>query len=95
VIRRRGGVAAARRRCSCDPGAAYFYLGLGLSKLGRNEEAVGWLERVPTSAPSDFILQSDYYELVRVYQKLNRKEDSQKALEKLKELKAQIAPATK
>jgi tetratricopeptide (TPR) repeat protein len=78
-----------------SPAPAYFYLGLGLSKLGKNEEAAGWLERVLTSSPSDFIVQSDYYELVRVYQKLNRKADSQRALEKLKELKAQIAPATK
>ena len=64
-------------------------LGLALAKLGQNEEAVGWLERVLTNSPSDFILQSDYYELVKVYQKLNRKADSHNALEELRRLKSQ------
>jgi hypothetical protein len=35
------------------------------------------------------IRQRDYYELVRVYQKLNRTAESQHALEELKKLKAQ------
>jgi len=77
------------------PAPTFFYLGLGLSKLGRNEEAATWLERTLTNSPSSFILQSDYYELVRVYQKLGRKADSEQALAKLKELKSQIAPANK
>jgi tetratricopeptide (TPR) repeat protein len=70
---------------------AYFYLGLGLSKLGQNQEAGEWLEKSLAAGPSDFIKQSAYYELVRVYQKLNRKEDSQRALEELKKLKAEAA----
>jgi len=77
------------------PAPTFFYLGLGLSKLGRNEEALTWLERVLANSPSSFILQSDYYELIRVYQKLGRKADSQQALEKLKDLKSQVAPASK
>ncbi len=74
-----------------SPAPAYFYLGLGLSMQGKNQEAVQWLERVLQNSPSDFIRQSDYYELARVYQKLNRKADAQHALEELKKLKAQAA----
>jgi len=44
------------------------------------------------NSPSDLIKQRDYYELVRVYQKLNRKADSDRALEELRKLKAQAAP---
>jgi Tfp pilus assembly protein PilF len=75
-----------------SPAPTCFYLGLGLSKLGKNEEAVGWLERSLTDSPSEFIQQRDYFELVRVYQKLNRKADSERALEELKKLKAKAAP---
>ena len=88
------GVALLQRAfdAHASPAPTCFYLGLGLSKLGKNEEAVGWLERVLKSNPSDFIEQRDYYELVRVYQRLNRKADSERALEELKKLKAQAAP---
>jgi tetratricopeptide (TPR) repeat protein len=75
-----------------SPAPTYFYLGYGLSKLGKNEEASGWLERSLSSTPSDFIQQRDYFELIRVYQKLNRKADSERALEELKKLKARAAP---
>jgi len=89
------GVALLERAIAAhaSPAPTCFYLGLGLSKLGKNEEAVGWLERALKSNPSDFIEQRDYYELVRVYQRLNRKADSERALETLKKLKAQGAPA--
>jgi Flp pilus assembly protein TadD len=88
------GVAYLRQAADAHaaPAPTDFYLGLGLSKLGQNEEAAVWLERALTNSPSDFILQSDYYELVRVYQKLGRKDDSQRALDQLKRLKAQSAP---
>jgi tetratricopeptide (TPR) repeat protein len=76
-----------------SPAPTYFYLGFGLAKLGRNQEASEWLERALASSPSDHIRQSGYYELARVYQKLNRKADAQRALEELKRLKAQTAPA--
>jgi tetratricopeptide (TPR) repeat protein len=87
------GVALLQRAVSAHASAAptYFYLGLGLSKLGQNLEAAGWLEKSLANGPSDFIEQSAYYELARVYQKLNRKEDSQRTLDELKKLKAQAA----
>jgi tetratricopeptide (TPR) repeat protein len=72
-----------------------FYLGFGLAKLGRDKEAVEWLERALASSPSDLIRQRDYYELVRVYQRLNRKADSERALEELKKLKASVAPSSR
>jgi tetratricopeptide (TPR) repeat protein len=75
-----------------SPAPTDFYLGLGFSKLGKNDDAVKWLERVLENSPSDLIRQRDYYELVRVYQKLNRKADSERALEQLKKLKVQTAP---
>jgi len=87
------GVAMLHRAVDAHASAAptYFYLGLGLSKLGQNQEAGDWLDKSLTAKPSDFIKQSAYYELARVYQKLNRKEDSQRALEELKRLKAEAA----
>jgi Flp pilus assembly protein TadD len=89
------GVAYLRQAVEAHaaPAPTAFYLGLGLSKLGQNEEAATWLERSLASSPSEFILQSDYYELVRVYQKLGRKDESQRALEELKRLKAQSSPS--
>ena len=87
------GVALLQRAANVHASAAptYFYLGLGLSKLGRNQEAAEWLEKSLASGPSDFIEQSAYYELARTYQKLNRKEDAQRSLDTLKELKAKTA----
>jgi len=88
------GVALLQRavQAHASPAPTDFYLGLGLSKLGKNEEAAKWLEQVLENSPSDLIKQRDYYELVRVYQKLNRKADSDRALEELRKLKAQAAP---
>lgn len=90
------GIASLQQaiRAHAKAAPSYFYLGLGLSKVGRNEEAAEWLERALSNNPSDFIKQSGYYELARVYQKLNRRQDSQHALEELKRLKEQQAAAT-
>jgi tetratricopeptide (TPR) repeat protein len=87
------GVAVLHRAVDAHASAAptYFYLGLGLSKIGKNQEAADWLEKSLAAKPADFIEQSADYELVRVYQKLNRKEDSQRALEELQRLKAEAA----
>ncbi|MEO6816902.1 MAG: tetratricopeptide repeat protein [Edaphobacter sp.] len=76
-----------------SPSPSYFYLGLGLSKVGKNDEAAEWLEKSLQNDPSDFIKQSAYYELARVYQRLNRKQDSLHALDELKKLKAGQAAA--
>jgi tetratricopeptide (TPR) repeat protein len=84
------GISLLRQAVSAhsSPAPSYFCLGLGLSKVGKNEEAVEWLEKSLQNDPSGFIKQSCYYELVRVYQKLNRRQDSEHALDQLKKLKA-------
>ena len=68
-----------------------FYLGLGLAETGKAEEAAHWLEEAIRSEPSPFIAQSAYYQLARVYQRLNRKADAQHALDELRRLKAEAA----
>jgi tetratricopeptide (TPR) repeat protein len=88
------GVALLRQAIDAhmDAAPAYFYLGTGLAALHKNEEAVTWLEKAMQSHPSQFIQESAEYELVRVYQKLGRKEDAQRAAEELKRLKAASSP---
>ena len=68
---------------------AYFYLGFGLAKLGKNDAAVGWLEKAMQTSPSDSLRQRDEFELARVYERLGRKEDASRALAELRRLKAQ------
>ncbi len=68
-----------------------FYLGLGLAETGHEQEAAQWLERSLASEPSPFIRQSAYYQEARVYAKLGRREDAQKALAELERLKAESA----
>lgn len=75
------------------PAPADFYLGFGLAELGQNEEAARWLEESLANQPSSFIEQSAYFQLARVYQRLGRHADAEQAINKLKELKAQSAPA--
>lgn len=87
------GAATLRKAITAHASAAptYFYLGLALAKLGQDQEAGQWLEKSLAENPSDFIKQSAYFELARVYRKLNRTDDSQHALDELKKLKAQAA----
>lgn len=73
------------------PAPTDFYLGPGVAELGQNEEAPHWLELALQSSPSSFIEQSAYYQIVRVYQKLNRKREAERALNQLKQLKANAA----
>ncbi len=73
------------------PAPTDFYLGYGLAETGKLDEAAHWLEEAVHSNPSPFIAQSAYYQLARVYQRLNRKEDAERALDELKRLKAESA----
>jgi tetratricopeptide (TPR) repeat protein len=90
------GVAMLRRACPLlqEPAPGYFYLGLGLSKLGQDQEAVSWLEKSLEHAPSGFIKQGAYFQLARLYQRLHRPEDANRALAALKQLKAQQSSGT-
>ena len=87
------GVALLRRAAGAHsmPAPTDFYLGWGLAELGQNEEAARWLELALQNSPSPFIEQSAYYQLLRVYQKLNRKVEANHALDQLKQLKAKAA----
>lgn len=87
------GVPLLRRAIDAHamPAPAYYYLGWGLAELGQNEEAAHWLELCLQNSPSSFIEQSAYYQLARVYQRLNRKTQAEHALDQLKQLKAQAA----
>jgi Flp pilus assembly protein TadD len=82
------GVALLRKAEAAHASAAAtaFYLGLGLAELGQNAEAAQWLEKALANQPSPFIEQGAWYQLVRVYPKLNRKADAQHALTELKRL---------
>lgn len=88
-----GGVVLLRKAVAEHAAAAPvdFYLGLGLAEMGQSAEAAQWLEKSLENSPSPFLEQSAYYQLVRVYQKLHRTSDEQRALEKLKELKEAAA----
>jgi tetratricopeptide (TPR) repeat protein len=70
-----------------NPAPGYYYLGLGLAKANRDQEAVTWLEKTLAAQPSDFIRQGAYFQLARLYQRLHRPQDAQRALDALKELK--------
>lgn len=90
------GVALLRKAeaVHASPAPTDFYLGLGLAETGKNAEAATWLERSLSSQPSAFMAQSAYYQLARVYKRLNRNEDAQKALVTLSRLKAEAAKTT-
>ncbi len=75
-----------------SPAPADYYLGFGLEQLGQTAEAAHWLEQSLASQPSPFIEQSACFQLARVYQRLNRKEEAQRLLARLQQLKAQAAP---
>ncbi len=70
------------------PAPADFYLGYGLAQLGQNDEAAHWLERSLADGPSPFIEASADFQLARVYQHLGRKQEAQRLLAHLQQLKA-------
>ena len=82
------GVALLRKADAvhASPAPTDFYIGLGLAELGQNAEAAQWLEKSLANHPSPFIEQGAWYQLGRVYQKLDRKPEAQHALAELKRL---------
>ena len=91
------GVALLRKAVEAHALAAPtdYYLGLGLSLTGHHEEAAQWLEKCLGESPSDFLRRGSYFQLVRVYQTLHRKEDAQRMAQQLQEFenKKQATPA--
>jgi tetratricopeptide (TPR) repeat protein len=65
---------------------AHYYLGRGLAALGRNEEAIHALEQ-SAHADSGEVASRSYYELTRLYRKMQRVDDAQKSLAEYKRLK--------
>jgi tetratricopeptide (TPR) repeat protein len=70
------------------PAPVSFYMGEGLAKLGRDAEAAQWLEKSLASDPSPFLRRGAWFELARVYRKLDRPADAQRALSEMKKLDA-------
>ena len=90
------GVVSLRKAAELHaaPAPTDFYLGYGLAQLDQNDEAAHWLELSLASHPAPFIEQSACFQLARVYQHLGRKEDAQRLLERVKQLKATEAKNT-
>lgn len=59
---------------------AQYYLGRGLAALGKEDEAVTWLEKSAAGDPSGEVGKRSWYELTRIYHKLQRPADAQRAL---------------
>lgn len=66
---------------------ADFYLGLGLVKLGRDQEAIPYLEKVSQDESTGEMPRRAAYELARAYRRVGRQEDSTRALALFQKLK--------
>ena len=71
------------------PEPGYYYLGLGMLKLGRDSEAMIWLEKSLSGGTSSFIKRGAYFQLLRLYQRLNRPDAAARVRAELKKLEAQ------
>ena len=59
---------------------ADYYLGRGLAGEGKDADAAAHLERSAEAAPDSEIAKRSFYELARVYRKMQRTADAEKAL---------------
>jgi cytochrome c-type biogenesis protein CcmH/NrfG len=66
---------------------AYFYLGRGLADVGREAEAVTALEKYLSLQPNGDLREQAYYTVSRLYRKLQKPEQAQKALDEFQRLK--------
>jgi tetratricopeptide (TPR) repeat protein len=66
---------------------ADFYLGLGLVKLDRDEDAIPYLEKVGEDESTGEMAKRAAYELARAYRRAGRDEDSRRALARFQNLK--------
>ncbi len=67
---------------------AHFYLGLGVAQLNHDQEAEKALQAALAAHPSPFIAQSAWYQLGRVYSRLGRKRDADRAFSEVQKLEA-------
>jgi tetratricopeptide (TPR) repeat protein len=68
---------------------AYFYLGRGLADIDHGPEAITALERYLSLQPKGDLRGQAYYTLSRLYRKLQKPEEAQKALDEFQRLKQQ------
>jgi tetratricopeptide (TPR) repeat protein len=66
---------------------ADFYLGLGLVKLGRDHDAIPYLEKVAQDESTGEMPKRAAYELARAYRRLGQVEDSNRALAQFQKYK--------
>lgn len=59
---------------------AEYYLGRGLAAQGKNDEALKWLNKSVKDDPSGEIAKRSYYELARLYRKMQQPAEAAKAL---------------
>ena len=59
---------------------AEYYTGRGLAAEGKDAEASAWLEKSAAEDPTGEVGKRSFYELARVYRKLQRSAEAQKAL---------------
>jgi tetratricopeptide (TPR) repeat protein len=83
------GVALLRQAAETSAPSApiSFYLGRGLVDTGHPDEGLTWLEKSLAQEPSDFMKESAYFQLTRVYKMLNRTDDAKRAADELQKLK--------
>ena len=63
-----------------DVPVAEFYLGRGLAAMGRDADAVPWLEKSAGAPGGGEVAKRSFYELARLYRKLQRPTDAERAL---------------
>jgi Flp pilus assembly protein TadD len=71
--------------------ATYFYLGLGEFDSGNTKEALAALEKARAMHPEPELAPRVEYEIARVYRKLGRTDDANRAIREYTRLKAQNA----
>jgi tetratricopeptide (TPR) repeat protein len=76
------GVPLLQAMIKVYPGSpvAEYYLGRGLAADGKDSEAVTWLEKSAHGDPEGEVGERSYYELSRVYRRLQRPAEAQKAV---------------
>jgi Flp pilus assembly protein TadD len=70
--------------------AVKYYLGRGLAQLGRNDEAIRYLEETVKAQPTGEIAKRAYYELSRIYRRTQQPAQAQRALAQYVKLKEEM-----
>jgi predicted Zn-dependent protease len=71
-----------------------YYLGRGLAELGRNQEAVKYLEDTIKADPSSEVAKRSYFELHSIYRRMQKPVEAQRAISEYLKLKQQMDNAS-